>query len=84
MDRKIFVLSDQCIKQLADLLCLGMATNTHIGDHFRMVRLEESNQEGMESKLVLTPEYVEVYNKHVEELNKELEVMYSQLNAAKD
>jgi hypothetical protein len=81
MERKVFVLSDQLIKQMADLLCMGMATRTHVGDHFRMVRVEESTMPGMEHKLVLTPEYVEVYNKQVQELMEEVEKQARELEA---
>jgi hypothetical protein len=79
-ERKIYVLSDQLIRQLADLLCLSMATNTHIGDHFRTIRLEESTAPGMESKLVLTPEYVEVYNTQVKQLHEEVDTLTQKLD----
>lgn len=79
-ERKIYVLSDQLIRQLADLLCLSMATNTHIGDHFRMIRLEEGAEPGMESKLILTPEYVDVYNTQIKKLYEEVETLSQKLD----
>lgn len=79
-ERKIYVLSDQLIRQLADLLCLSMATNTHIGDHFRMIRLEEATDPGMGSKLVLTPEYIDVYNTQVQKLHEAVEVLSQKLD----
>jgi hypothetical protein len=81
-ERKIYVLSDQLIRQLADLLCLSMATNTHIGDHFRTIRVEESTTPGMESKLVLTPEYVDVYNSQVKKLHEDVEVLTQRLDGS--
>lgn len=81
-ERKIYVLSDQLIRQLADLLCLSMATNTHIGDHFRMIRLEEGSGAGMESKLILTPEYVDVYNTQVKKLHEEVETLSQKLDGS--
>jgi len=71
--KKQFILSDQFIRQMADLLCLSMATNTNIGDHFRLIKVEESQMPGMEGKLVLTEEYVNQYNKHIVELTAEME-----------
>jgi hypothetical protein len=79
-ERKIYVLSDQLIRQLADLLCLSMATNTHIGDHFRMIRLEEAPDPGMGSKLVFTPEYIDVYNTQVQKLHEAVEVLSQKLD----
>lgn len=81
-ERKIYVLSDQLIRQLADLLCLSMATNTHIGDHFRMIRLEEGSGAGMESKLILTPEYVDVYNTQIKKLHEEVETLSQKLDGS--
>ncbi|HNC55202.1 MAG TPA: hypothetical protein PLP33_07150 [Leptospiraceae bacterium] len=65
--------SDQLIGQLASLITIAMVTQTNVVDHFRMIRVEESDQKGMEGKLVLTKDYVEVYNKQVEELTKMIE-----------
>lgn len=78
MEKKVtpkteYKLSDQLIGQLANLVCVAMATQTNVVDHFRMIRVEESDQNGMEGKLVLTPSYVDVYNKQVKELNDLIE-----------
>lgn len=80
---KVFSLSDQLIRQMADLLCLSMATNTNIGDHFRLVKVEESDIQEMEGKLVLTHDYVDQYNKHIIELTKEMEKQAASLKAVK-
>jgi hypothetical protein len=65
--------SDQLIGQLASLITIAMVTQTNVVDHFRIIRVEESDQKGMEGKLELTKDYVEVYNKQVEELTKMIE-----------
>jgi len=70
---KEYKLSDQLIGQLANLVCVAMATQTNAVDHFRMIRVVESDQKGMEGKLVLTPSYVETYNKQVQELTELVE-----------
>jgi hypothetical protein len=71
--KKEYKLSDQLIGQLANLICVAMATQTNVVDHFRMIRVEESDQQGMDGKLVLTPSYVDVYNKQVKELTDLIE-----------
>jgi len=72
-EKKSLKLSDQLIGQLASLITVAMVTQTNIVDHFRMIRVEESDQKGMEGKLVLTKEYVDVYNKQVQELTELVE-----------
>jgi hypothetical protein len=69
-DRKVFVLNEEFIAQLQNLVIYCMATGTHIVDHIRQMRLEEStNKTG---SLCLTPEYLAYYEKTVERLKEEI------------
>lgn len=71
--QKEFLLSDQLTIQLANLLCLAMATETHVGNHFRLIRLTESKSPGMENKLVLSSDYINEYNKQIEALSADMD-----------
>lgn len=69
-ERKIFVLNDEFIAQLQNIVIYCMATGTHVVDSVRQMRLEESSTKS--STLVLTPEYLEFYEKTIEKLKEEL------------
>ncbi len=69
-DRKVFALNDEFIAQLQNLVVYCISTGTHIVDHMRQLRLEESGEKV--GTLVLTPEYLEYYEKTVEKLKEEL------------
>lgn len=69
-DRRIFALNDEFIAQLQNLVVYCMATGTHIADHIRQIRLEESSEKL--NTLVLTPEYLEYCEKTVEKLKEDL------------
>jgi hypothetical protein len=78
-DRKIFALNDEFIAQLQNLVIYCMATGTHIVDHIRQMRLEESDQKG--GTLVLTPEYLEYYEKTVDQLREEINRLSAEAQA---
>ncbi len=68
--RKIFALNDEFIAQLQNVVIYCMATGTNLVDNVRQMRLEESSEKA--STLVLTPEYLEFYEKTIEKLKEEL------------
>lgn len=72
-ERKTYKLSDDFIALVRDLLQLSLLTNTNIIDHLRAVIVEPETTEARAHYLTLTPEYVEAYNAHIEELNKKAE-----------
>jgi hypothetical protein len=72
-ERKTYKFSDDFIALVRDLLQLSLLTNTNIIDHLRAVIVEPENTEARAHYLTLTPEYVEAYNLHIEELNKKAE-----------
>ena len=72
-DRKTYKLNDDFIALVRDLLQLSLLTNTNIIDHLRAVIVEPETTESRKHYLTLTPEYVEAYNAHIEELNKKAE-----------
>lgn len=59
-----FKLSDDLIAVVRELVQLALITGTNIVDHLRAVEVELDEQ----SKVVPTVNYVEAYNKMVEEL----------------
>jgi hypothetical protein len=70
-ERKTFKLSDDVIALIRDVLQLSLLTNSNIIDHLRAVSLEADTTRP--SYLTLTPEYVEAYNAHIDELNRKAE-----------
>ena len=58
---KVFVLTDETISLVREILQLSLYTGTNIVDHLRAVRLDENG----DGKLVPNNDYVEAYNKMV-------------------
>ena len=76
-ERKTYKFSDDFIALVRDLLQLSLLTNTNIIDHLRAVIVEPENTEARAHYLKLTPEYVEAYNLHIEELKSlELHIVF--------
>lgn len=69
-NRKVFSLNDEFIAQLQNLVVYCMATGTHIVDHIRQMRLEESQDK--KNTLVFTQEYLEYYEQTAERLRGEI------------
>ncbi|MEM4367755.1 MAG: hypothetical protein QXO21_01890 [Candidatus Anstonellales archaeon] len=69
--RKIYKLSDQLIGQIRELLQLSLLTGTYIVDHMRAMILEEDPKNP--GKLFLAKEYVEGWNKMIQELAEQAE-----------
>jgi CHASE3 domain sensor protein len=73
MDRKTYKLSDDVIIQIRELLQLALLTNTNIVDHLRALIVEAETAENRGHYVTISPEYVEAYNKQIEQLNREAE-----------
>lgn len=79
MERKTYKLSDDVIIQIRELLQLALLTNTNIVDHLRAMIIEPETEDGRKHYVTVAPEYVEAYNKQIEQLNAEAEEAMSKM-----
>lgn len=82
MERKTYKFSDDVIIQIRELLQLALLTNTNIVDHLRAMIIEPETEENRGHYVTISPEYVEAYNKQIEQLNREAEEAMSKLGIA--
>ena len=75
-------LSDEVISQIAKLIQLAILTGTDVIDNLRTLRVTESDTD--EGALVLTDEYKEIANSHVEKLLKELSEISEEKSSEED
>ena len=76
--KKLFMLTDETIALVRELLQLTLYTGTNIIDHLRNVRLEESAP----GHLIPNAEYVEAYNKMVEDFARRANEMAEEARLA--
>lgn len=69
--KKYYKVSDELIGMIRELVQLALLTGTNIVDHMRTLVVEESSTDGR--FVTVSPEYIEAYNKMVENLNEEAE-----------
>lgn len=76
--KQLYLLTDETIALVRELLQLTLYTGTNIIDHLRNVRLEESEP----GHLVPNEDYVVAYNKMVEDFAKKANEMAEQARLA--
>lgn len=64
----VFKMSDDLIAVVRELVQLSILTGTNIVDHLRAIHIEV---DGETNKLIPTVEYIEAYNKMVQDLEKQ-------------
>lgn len=70
-------LGDDLIAVMRELVQLSLLTGTNIVDHMRGVRVEV-----VSGAVVPTEQYIEAYNKYVEQLSREAEQMQEAMQKA--
>lgn len=74
-EKKYYKMNDDLIGMVRELVQLALLTGTNIVDHLRAIVVEVSPHDGR--FVTVAPEYVEAYNKMVEQLNREAEEKYA-------
>ena len=85
-EKEVFKMGDDLIAVVRELVQLSILTGTNIVDHLRAIHVEVDEES---SKLIPTVQYVEAYNKMVQDLQAqavaaEAEYEKSLLTAEKD
>jgi hypothetical protein len=74
---EVLKLGDDLIAVIREIVQLSLLTGTNVVDHMRGIRAEIVG-----GQVVPTEQYVESYNKYVEDLTKEAEKMQAAMQAA--
>lgn len=76
-EKQYFKMSDDLIGMVRELVQLALLTGTNIVDHLRAIVIEKSDTD--KRFVTVAPEYVEAYNKMVEDLNRQAEEKYAEM-----
>jgi len=76
-EKKYFKMNDDLIGMIRELVQLALLTGTNIVDHLRAIVIEVAPHD--KRFVTVAPEYVEAYNKMVEDLNRQAEEKYAEM-----